>query len=139
VENRTRTVHKPDRGCRALLAFRRPGMDIFISCPLFIVGERMELTHAEDIKKHVRVYITVFVTLLALTIITVTISYFNLSVVPAIIAALIIASVKGSLVASYFMHLISEKKIIYAALGLTVVFFLVLIFIPLLAMSDRIH
>ncbi len=99
----------------------------------------MELTHAEDIKKHVRVYITVFVTLLALTIITVTISYFNLSVVPAIIAALIIASVKGSLVASYFMHLISEKKIIYAALSLTVVFFLVLIFVPLLAMSDRIH
>jgi len=99
----------------------------------------MELTHAEDIKKHVRVYISVFVALLALTIVTVTISYFNLSVVPAIIAALIIASIKGSLVASYFMHLISEKKVIYAALILTVVFFLVLIFIPILAMSDRIH
>jgi len=99
----------------------------------------MELTHPEDIKKHVKVYITVFVSLLALTVITVTISYFNLSVVPAIVAALIIASIKGSLVASYFMHLISEKKMIYAALGLTVVFFLVLIFIPLLAMSDRIH
>ena len=99
----------------------------------------MELTHAEDIKKHVRVYISVFVALLALTIITVTISYLNLSVVPAIIAALIIASVKGSLVASYFMHLISEKKLIYAALILAAVFFLVLIFVPLLAMSDRIH
>ncbi len=99
----------------------------------------MELTHAEDIKKHVRVYISVFVALLALTIITVTISYLNLSVVPAIIVALIIASVKGSLVASYFMHLISEKKLIYAALILAAVFFLVLIFVPLLAMSDRIH
>lgn len=99
----------------------------------------MEATHAVDIKKHVRVYVSVFVTLLALTIVTVTISYFNLNVVPAIIVALIIASIKGSLVASYFMHLISEKKLIYAALTLTVVFFLVLIFIPLLAMSDRIH
>jgi cytochrome c oxidase subunit IV len=99
----------------------------------------MELTHAEDIKKHVRVYVSVFVALLALTIVTVTISYFNLSVVPAIIVALIIASIKGSLVASYFMHLISEKKLIFAALILTVVFFLVLIFIPILAMSDRIH
>jgi cytochrome c oxidase subunit 4 len=99
----------------------------------------MELTHDEDIKKHVRVYVTVFVALLALTIVTVTISYLNLSVVPAIIAALIIASIKGSLVASYFMHLISEKKLIFAALILTVVFFLALIFIPLLAMSDRIH
>ena len=99
----------------------------------------MEAAHAEDLKKHVRVYISVFVGLLALTIITVTISYLNLSVMPAIIVALIIASIKGSLVASYFMHLISEKKVIYAALALTVVFFLVLIFIPLLAMSDRIH
>ena len=99
----------------------------------------MEATHAEDLKKHVRVYISVFVGLLALTVVTVTISYLNLSVMPAIIVALIIASIKGSLVASYFMHLLSEKKVIYAALALTVVFFLVLIFIPLLAMSDRIH
>ena len=114
-------------------------MDFLISRPLPIVGERMELSHAEDIKKHVKVYITVFVSLLALTIITVTISYFNLSVVPAIIVALIIASIKGSLVASYFMHLISEKKLIYAALILAAVFFLVLIFVPLLAMSDRIQ
>ena len=99
----------------------------------------MELTHAEDIKKHVRVYVTVFVALLALTIVTVTISYLNLSVVPAIIVALIIASIKGSLVASYFMHLISEKKLIFAALILTVVFFLALIFLPILSMSDRVH
>ena len=114
-------------------------MDLFIPRPLFIVGDRMELAHAEDVKKHVKVYISVFVGLLALTIITVTISYLHLSVIPAIIVALIIASVKGSLVASYFMHLITEKKMIYAALGLTAVFFLILIFIPLLAMSDRVH
>ena len=99
----------------------------------------MDFAHVEDVKKHVKIYVSVFVTLLTLTIITVTISYFNLSVVPAIIVALAIASVKGSLVASYFMHLISEKKMIYAALCLTAVFFLVLIFIPLLAMSDRVH
>ncbi|MGA9408007.1 MAG: cytochrome C oxidase subunit IV family protein [Bacteroidota bacterium] len=99
----------------------------------------MEVAHAEDFKKQAKIYVSVFVTLLALTIITVTISYFNLNVVPAIIIALIIASIKGSLVASYFMHLITEKKVIFAALSLTVVFFLLLIFLPLLAMSDRIH
>ena len=99
----------------------------------------MELTHAGDIKKHVRVYVTVFVALLALTVVTVSISYLNLTVVPAIIVALIIASIKGSLVASYFMHLISEKKLIFAALILTVVFFLALIFLPILSMSDRVH
>jgi len=99
----------------------------------------MELTHAGDIKKHVRVYVTVFVALLALTVVTVSISYLNLTVVPAIIVALIIASIKGSLVASYFMHLISEKKLIFASLILTVVFFLALIFLPILSMSDRVH
>lgn len=99
----------------------------------------MELTHAGDIKKHVRVYVTVFVALLALTVVTVSISYLNLTVVPAIIVALFIASIKGSLVASYFMHLISEKKLIFAALILTVVFFLALIFLPILSMSDRVH
>ena len=43
---------------------------------------------------------------------------------------------KGSLVASYFMHLIGERNSIYAALALTAFFFLVLIFIPLLGLTD---
>ena len=33
--------------------------------------------------------------------------------------ALLVATIKGSLVACYFMHLISEKKLIYAVLALT--------------------
>lgn len=94
---------------------------------------------AEDIKKHVRVYINVFVTLMALTVITVGISYLHLSVVPAIILALVVATVKGSLVASYFMHLISEKKIIFAALILTGLFFIVLMALPVLYHSDRFY
>jgi cytochrome c oxidase subunit IV len=43
-----------------------------------------------------------------------------------------VATVKGSLVACYFMHLISEKKLIIAVLVLTVVFFLVLLALPAL-------
>jgi cytochrome c oxidase subunit 4 len=89
----------------------------------------MEAT-AEDIKKHVRVYVSVFVALMALTLITVAVSYLHLSVGVAIGVALIIATVKASLVASYFMHLISEKKVIYATLLLTVIFFTLLMFIP---------
>ena len=38
---------------------------------------------------------------------------------------------KGSLVASVFMHLSHERKIIYASLLLTVAFFVVLMFVPL--------
>ena len=91
---------------------------------------------AADIDKHVRVYITVFVTLMALTIVTVTVSRFHLPVPVAVTVALIIAIVKGSLVACYFMHLISEKKLIYAVLGLTFVFFVVLLALPSLTVRD---
>ena len=93
---------------------------------------------ADEIKKHVRAYVTVFVALLGLTIVTVTISYLHLALTAAVIVALFIATIKGSLVASYFMHLISEKKLIYAALILTLVFFLALIFLPLTGLLDSI-
>src|SRR6266852_7346193 len=91
---------------------------------------------AADIDKHVRVYITVFVTLMALTIVTVTVSRFHLPVPMAVTVALLIATVKGSLVACYFMHLISEKKVIYAVLGLTAVFFVVLLALPVVTVND---
>ncbi|MGA9362834.1 MAG: cytochrome C oxidase subunit IV family protein [Bacteroidota bacterium] len=93
---------------------------------------------AVDIKKHVRTYVMVFVALLALTLITVTISSLHLGIAAAIVAALLIAAMKSSLVASYFMHLISEKKVVYLALILTAVFLLALIVLPLTAYFDRI-
>lgn len=99
----------------------------------------MEQANAVEIKKHVRTYIIVFMSLMALTVVTVAISYLHLEVHEAIIAALFIATIKGSLVASYFMHLISEKKLIYMALILTAVFFAVLIGIPLLGHHDVIR
>jgi cytochrome c oxidase subunit IV len=91
----------------------------------------------EDVKSQVRRYVAVFTALLALTIVTVTISYFHLSVVPAIIVALVVASIKGTLVASYFMHLISERKFIFFVLILTGIFFLVLMTLPVLHHADR--
>lgn len=97
----------------------------------------MDTANAGSVRKQVRVYVTVFVALMALTIITVTISTFHLDPPLAIAVALAIAAVKGSLVAAYFMHLISEKKLIYAALGLTAVFFLALMFLPLSHYADR--
>src|SRR2546426_4826706 len=85
---------------------------------------------AADIDRHVRVYITVFVALMALTLVTVTISYLHLPLPIAVTVALLVATVKGSLVACYFMHLISEKKLIYAVLVLTGVFFVALLALP---------
>jgi cytochrome c oxidase subunit IV len=92
--------------------------------------------HAADIDRHVRIYITVFVTLMALTIITVAISRFHLPVPIAVTVALLVAIIKGSLVACYFMHLISEKKLIYAVLVLTAAFFVALLALPVLTVHD---
>ena len=86
--------------------------------------------HAADIDRHVRVYITVFVSLMVLTIVTVAISRFHLPVPMAVAVAMTVAIIKGSLVACYFMHLISERKVIYAVLIITAVFFAVLLLLP---------
>ena len=96
----------------------------------------MTTDHAADIDRHVRVYITVFVALMALTIITVAISRFHLREPVAVSVAILVAVIKGSLVACYFMHLISEKKLIYAVLGLTTIFFAVLLALPVVTHSD---
>jgi cytochrome c oxidase subunit 4 len=92
--------------------------------------------HAVDIDKHVRIYISVFVAQMAQTIITVAISRYHLPVHIAVTIALLVATIKGSLVACYFMHLISEKKLIYAVLVLTAIFFVALLFLPVVTHSD---
>ena len=96
----------------------------------------MTSDHAADIDRHVRVYITVFAALMALTIITVAVSRVHLPVPIAVTVALLVATIKGSLVACYFMHLISEKKLIYAVLALTAFFFAALLALPLFTVSD---
>ena len=84
----------------------------------------------EEFKRHLRQYYVVFVALLCLTAITVGVSYLRLNRPLAITVALIIACVKAGLVAAVFMHLISEKKVIYAVLLLTVLFFALVLLIP---------
>jgi cytochrome c oxidase subunit 4 len=98
--------------------------------------DAMTSDHAVDIDRHVRVYITVFVALMVLTMITVAVSYLDLAVPLAVTVALAVAIVKGSLVAGYFMHLVSEKKLIYAVLVLTVVFFAALLALPIFTISN---
>ena len=78
-------------------------------------------SHTES-KKYVWVGLALFL----LTAITVTVSRLNAGFALAIFIALLIATLKGSLVASFFMHLISERKIIYILLLSTVFLFIVL-------------
>ena len=91
-----------------------------------------------EIKKSVRSYITVFVMLMVFTVLTVAVSRFHFTIPIAITIALIIATMKGGMVASVLMHLSHEKRAIYGALLLTLVFFIVLMFVPLFTMADHI-
>jgi cytochrome c oxidase subunit IV len=90
------------------------------------------------VKKSIRGYVLIGVALLAFTAITVGANQFHFVVPLAITVALIIATMKGSMVAAVFMHLSHEKRWIYGALLLTVVFFVVLMFVPLLTILDGI-
>jgi caa(3)-type oxidase subunit IV len=91
----------------------------------------------ESIRKEVKAYITVFFSLAVLTVLTVAVSYFHMPVTMAILVALAIAAFKGTLVASVFMHLRAERKMIYWILLLTVVFFFVLMAIPSISQWDQ--
>ena len=73
--------------------------------------------NAHDIQHHVKRYLFVFYALIVGTVITVAASRLPISSVALTVAiALFIACIKGFLVAGYFMHLISEKKMIYGIL-----------------------
>ena len=91
-----------------------------------------------EVRKSVRHCTIVGAMLLVFTVITVAASQVSLAVPAAIAVALAIAAMKGSMVAGVFMHLSHEKQWIYGALLLTVVFFAVLLLLPVLTALDGI-
>jgi cytochrome c oxidase subunit 4 len=104
------------------------------------MAETLEHAHdesPEEFKKHLSKYYVVFVALLCLTAITVGVSYLKLNRPLAITVALIIATVKAGLVAGVFMHLISERKVIFAVLVLTAAFFALLLLLPNLTVYEH--
>lgn len=98
----------------------------------------MSHANAEDIKKHVQIYLRVFAALAVLTVVTVAIGQIHLTIRNAIIVAMFVALIKGTLVAGYFMHLFSERKIIYATLVLCALFFVVLMTVPSLEVGENV-
>ena len=89
---------------------------------------------SNDMNHHIKVYRNVFIGLLIFTGLTVLASYYDFGGILwlSIGVGLAIAFFKGYLVAANFMHLNSEKKMIYWILLLTVFFLVLLLFIPLL-------
>ena len=91
----------------------------------------MSASDVEHVREHVRVYLMVFAALGVLTVVTVALSYLELPTGTAITIALVVASVKAGLVAAYFMHLLSEEKVILWLLYLCAAFLVFLFALPL--------
>ncbi len=71
--------------------------------------------------------IAVFVALVLLTAVTVLVSYVDLGLMNAVVA-LLIASVKASLVALFFMHLKGESRLVWGFALVPIVFLALIIF-----------
>ena len=93
--------------------------------------------HIEDIQHHIKVYMNVFMALAVLTIVTVAVSYLEVSFIEAFFIAITVATIKGSLVLCYFMHLLTERQAIIWILVTTFIAFLILMFIPLISLTDQ--
>jgi cytochrome c oxidase subunit IV len=94
---------------------------------------------SEEVDRHVRAAYYVFGSLLVLTGFTVGAYFLHLPKQLAIALALLIATTKGTLVACWFMHLVSERKLIFWMLALTATLFIPLLLLPTLTVADHIH
>ena len=74
-----------------------------------------------------RTYLAVFAALLVLTVVTVLVSYVDLGLWNTVVA-LVIASVKASLVALFFMHLKGETRLVWGFALFPIVFLVLIIF-----------
>lgn len=91
----------------------------------------------EAIKKHLKVYIGVFLALLVGTLVTVAMYSVHFeSMAMTVAVALFIASIKAFLVAGYFMHLVGERKMIFGILLMTAFFFAGMMVLTLWSMND---
>ena len=104
------------------------------------VGDASHDEHAaHDVSRHIRGYLLVGGTLLLFTAITVFLSYVNFGTQKANVAvALLVATFKAGLVAAIFMHLSSEKRMIYRILIFTFFFVSGLFWLIYLAWYDPI-
>jgi caa(3)-type oxidase subunit IV len=93
--------------------------------------------HSENFYHHIRRYLYVFVALIIGTIFTVWASFIHFPSHEINVAvALVIACTKAFLVAGFFMHLISERKMIYAIMAFTAFFFVGLMFLTIWSYHD---
>ena len=92
----------------------------------------MNQLSAQDIKQEVKKHLLIYGLLLFLTAVNFIVSKLSLLGDQTVFFVLTLAFVQGILIAGYFMHLISERKLIHFVLIITVIFFLGLLFLPVM-------
>ena len=91
----------------------------------------------DHVHEQIRNYFIIFGTLLVFTAITVLLSKVELPIVLGVVLALIVAGIKGTLVAGIFMHMFSERiPVVNIVLISAAVFFLVMIGLILFGYFD---
>lgn len=96
-------------------------------------GDASKSEHGHDHKEELGFYFKIFYALMGLTALTVVAGLLPDWGVPVpeavtLIVAMVIASIKGSLVVLFFMHLKMEKKNIYIIAGVPLVLAIILLF-----------
>ena len=97
----------------------------------------MQEISSQNIKQEVRKHLLIYGLLLFLTAINFTVSKLSLLGEQTVFIVLSVAFVQGVLIACYFMHLISEKKLIHFVLILTLIFFLGLLLLPVMQFRGK--
>jgi len=88
-----------------------------------------EQTHSQTTS--VTVYVVVFAALVALTFLTVGVSFIPLAGIWHVVLGMAIATVKGSLVVLFFMHALNSPRITWIVIAAAVVWLTVLLVLTL--------
>ncbi len=86
----------------------------------------MDMTN-QDIQKETKNYLVIFGGLLILTGVSLGVHFMHLPVQLSIVIIIGIALTQAAISAAYYMHLISEKKLIFFVLAMAASFFLAMI------------
>jgi len=126
--------------CRSGLDFPLPDLILALGV-VFMSNETQPAEHhaeGHDHAPNLKLYWVVGAVLFVGTIVTVAVGWVGFSVfTTAVIVALTIAIIKGAFVASVYMHLWGEKRVIWWTLALCAIFFTFLIVLPVITTQSN--
>lgn len=97
----------------------------------------MSESHAVDFKSYCRRCLYVFIAVVCTTSLMIFASFLpNYGWTAKVLIILVVACVNAGIVTGFLMHLVSEKKMIYTVLSVTVIFFVGLMGLTIWAMHD---